>query len=115
MITGFDVRPRALPARGAAVATATDRERGFPAAHSSRRHVVGSGCANRRFQSGIRVGHVEAGLRTGTTLTPYPEELNRQSPRSVRVAPIEKKNVREGIDERVLYGKQGSMRSVAAR
>ncbi|AYG04169.1 non-hydrolyzing UDP-N-acetylglucosamine 2-epimerase [Gryllotalpicola protaetiae] len=30
------------------------------------------------FQSHIPIGHVEAGLRTGDTLSPFPEELNRQ-------------------------------------
>ena len=29
------------------------------------------------FYSGISVGHVEAGLRTGNKLAPYPEEVNR--------------------------------------
>ena len=29
------------------------------------------------FYAGIRVGHVEAGLRTGTLLAPFPEEANR--------------------------------------
>jgi len=30
------------------------------------------------FQEKIRVGHVEAGLRTGDKLRPFPEEMNRQ-------------------------------------
>lgn len=30
------------------------------------------------FQGGIKVGHVEAGLRTYNKLAPFPEELNRQ-------------------------------------
>jgi UDP-N-acetylglucosamine 2-epimerase (non-hydrolysing) len=29
------------------------------------------------FYSGVRVGHVEAGLRTGDLLSPFPEEMNR--------------------------------------
>ncbi len=30
------------------------------------------------FYRGIRVGHVEAGLRTGDKFHPFPEEINRQ-------------------------------------
>ena len=30
------------------------------------------------FYSGVRIGHVEAGLRTGNLLSPWPEEANRQ-------------------------------------
>ncbi len=30
------------------------------------------------FHLRLPVGHVEAGLRTGSILSPYPEELNRQ-------------------------------------
>lgn len=30
------------------------------------------------FYSGAKVGHVEAGLRTGNKLAPFPEEINRQ-------------------------------------
>ncbi|MCQ3813182.1 MAG: UDP-N-acetylglucosamine 2-epimerase (non-hydrolyzing) [Acidimicrobiia bacterium] len=30
------------------------------------------------FYAGVRVGHVEAGLRTGDPLAPWPEELNRR-------------------------------------
>ena len=31
------------------------------------------------FYTGVPVGHVEAGLRTGDILSPYPEEFNRQA------------------------------------
>ncbi len=34
-------------------------------------------CSLAAFYLGIKVGHVEAGLRTGDKLQPYPEELNR--------------------------------------
>lgn len=30
------------------------------------------------FYAGVRVGHVEAGLRTGNKLAPFPEEINRK-------------------------------------
>ncbi len=30
------------------------------------------------FNRRIKVGHVEAGLRTGNKFSPYPEEINRQ-------------------------------------
>lgn len=35
-------------------------------------------CAWAAFHRGIKVGHVEAGLRTYNKLSPFPEELNRQ-------------------------------------
>ncbi len=38
--------------------------------------VLGSALA--AFYSGIPVGHVEAGLRTGSLRTPFPEEMNRR-------------------------------------
>jgi len=64
--------------------------------------------AQAAFNLRIPVGHVEAGLRTGTTLTPFPEELNRQVISRIaafHLAPtaVNRQNlVREGIpDERV--------------
>src|SRR5665647_1817021 len=35
-------------------------------------------CAWAAFNKGIKVGHVEAGLRTFNKLSPFPEEMNRQ-------------------------------------
>jgi UDP-N-acetylglucosamine 2-epimerase (non-hydrolysing) len=67
-------------ATGAAVATREQiRESGFPAAalvHGDTSSAAAAALA--AFNLRIPVGHVEAGLRTGTTLTPFPEELNRQ-------------------------------------
>jgi len=67
-------------ATGAAVATRTAiRDDGFPGGtfvHGDTSSAVAAALAS--FHLKIPVGHVEAGLRTGTTLTPFPEELNRQ-------------------------------------
>jgi UDP-N-acetylglucosamine 2-epimerase (non-hydrolysing) len=67
-------------ATGAAVATVSEiREGGFPSCllvHGDTTSAAAAAVA--AFNLRIPVGHVEAGLRTGTTLTPYPEELNRQ-------------------------------------
>ncbi len=67
-------------ATGAAVATPDQiREGGFPAGtlvHGDTSSAAAA--AQTSFNLRIPVGHVEAGLRTGTTLTPFPEELNRQ-------------------------------------
>jgi UDP-N-acetylglucosamine 2-epimerase (non-hydrolysing) len=67
-------------ATGAAVATRTEvRAGGFPVClfvHGDTTSATAAAVA--AFNLRIPVGHVEAGLRTGTTLTPYPEELNRQ-------------------------------------
>jgi UDP-N-acetylglucosamine 2-epimerase (non-hydrolysing) len=61
----------------------TDRDEvrvgGFPAAalvHGDTSSAAAAALAS--FNLRIPVGHVEAGLRTGDTLTPFPEELNRQ-------------------------------------
>ena len=67
-------------ATGAAVATREQvRESGFPAGalvHGDTSSAAAAALA--AFNLRIPVGHVEAGLRTGSTLTPFPEELNRQ-------------------------------------
>src|SRR5688500_13807665 len=67
-------------ATGASVATpAAIRGDGFPAAalvHGDTSSALAAALA--AFNLRIPVGHVEAGLRTGFTLTPFPEELNRQ-------------------------------------
>jgi UDP-N-acetylglucosamine 2-epimerase (non-hydrolysing) len=111
VITGLDAFCRErFHASGAAVATRDQiRERGFPAGalvHGDTSSAVAAAIA--AFNLRIPVGHVEAGLRTGTTLTPYPEELNRQLISRIaafHLAPtsINRQNlVREGIpDERV--------------
>ena len=97
-------------ATGAAVATRDQvRESGFPAGalvHGDTSSAVAAALA--AFNLRIPVGHVEAGLRTGTTLTPFPEELNRQLISRItafHLAPTtaNRQNlVREGIpDERI--------------
>jgi UDP-N-acetylglucosamine 2-epimerase (non-hydrolysing) len=97
-------------ATGAASATREQvRESGFPAGalvHGDTSSAAAA--AQSAFNLRIPVGHVEAGLRTGTTLSPYPEELNRQVISRIaafHLAPtsINRQNlVREGIpDERV--------------
>ncbi len=67
-------------ATGAAVATRDQiRGDGFPAAtlvHGDTSSALAAALA--AFNLRIPVGHVEAGLRTFSTLTPFPEELNRQ-------------------------------------
>ena len=74
------------------------------------------------FNLRIPVGHVEAGLRTWTTLTPFPEELNRQLiPRvaAFHLAPtsISRQNlVREGDPRRAdLRHRQHLHRRAAVR
>jgi UDP-N-acetylglucosamine 2-epimerase (non-hydrolysing) len=67
-------------ATGAAIATRDDvREGGFPVAalvHGDTSSAMAAAIA--AFNLRIPVGHVEAGLRTSSTLTPFPEELNRR-------------------------------------
>lgn len=67
-------------ATGDTVATRSQvRDDGFPVAvlvHGDTSSAMAAALA--AFNLRIPVGHVEAGLRTGSTLTPYPEELNRQ-------------------------------------
>jgi UDP-N-acetylglucosamine 2-epimerase (non-hydrolysing) len=61
------------------------------------------------FYAGIKVGHVEAGLRTHNMLSPFPEEFNRvvtSKIASIHFSPTEtaKKNlVKEGIAKDVVY------------
>ena len=57
------------------------------------------------FNLRIPVGHIEAGLRTGSTLTPFPEELNRQVISRIaafHLAPTSK-NEENLVRERVEY------------
>jgi UDP-N-acetylglucosamine 2-epimerase (non-hydrolysing) len=67
-------------ADGAAIATAEElADEGFPAAtlvHGDTSSALGAALAS--FHLRIPVVHVEAGLRTDNTLSPFPEELNRQ-------------------------------------
>ena len=97
-------------ATGDAVATREQiRESGFPVAalvHGDTSSAAAA--AQAAFNLRIPVGHVEAGLRTGTTLTPFPEELNRQLISRIaafHLAPtsVNRQNlVREGVpDERI--------------
>lgn len=61
------------------------------------------------FYSGIRVGHVEAGLRTFNKYLPYPEEMNRRLTSvlaDLHFAPtsISKENlIKEGIEEKDIF------------
>ena len=58
------------------------------------------------FYQRVRVGHVEAGLRTGDIYSPWPEEMNRQLTgrlASLHLAPTESARLnllREGVDEK---------------
>lgn len=60
------------------------------------------------FYSRIRVGHVEAGLRTGNKLAPFPEEVNRRVAgvlADLHFAPTERAKgnlLAEGVDERLV-------------
>jgi UDP-N-acetylglucosamine 2-epimerase (non-hydrolysing) len=60
------------------------------------------------FYRGIRVGHVEAGLRTGDKRQPFPEEINRRIAGTIadlHFAPTElsRQNLlREGVDDRYI-------------
>lgn len=92
-------------ATGSTVATRTDiRQDGFPAAalvHGDTSSAFAAALAS--FHLRIPVGHIEAGMRTGLTLTPFPEELNRQLVARIaafHLAPTsiaEENLVREGI------------------
>ena len=97
-------------ATGAATATrAALRADGFPGAalvHGDTSSALAAAVA--AFNLRIPVGHVEAGLRTGTSLTPFPEEMNRQlisRIAAIHLAPTSTNRqnlVREGVlDEQV--------------
>jgi len=98
-------------ATGATVATREEvRESGFPAAalvHGDTSSAAAAAIA--AFNLRIPVGHVEAGLRTGSTLSPYPEELNRQMIGRIaafHLAPTatNRQNlVREGVDDERVF------------
>lgn len=61
------------------------------------------------FYNQIKVGHVEAGLRTGNKNSPYPEEMNRKltgSIADIHFAPTNsaaENLLREAIDENTIY------------
>lgn len=61
------------------------------------------------FYNGVKVGHVEAGLRTNNIYSPFPEEFNRRSVTLVsnfNFAPTEaaKKNlINEHVDEKTIF------------
>lgn len=61
------------------------------------------------FYNGIKVGHVEAGLRSFDKFSPFPEEINRSLTgrlADIHFAPTEgnfKNLLREGIDEKTIY------------
>lgn len=61
------------------------------------------------FYQGVKVGHVEAGLRSGNILSPYPEEANRKLTgilTSYHFAPTEKNRdnlLKEGYDKEGIY------------
>ena len=98
-------------ATGAAVATRGDiRVGGFPAAafvHGDTSSAMAAAVAS--FNLRIPVIHVEAGLRTYSTLTPFPEELNRQliaRIASFHLAPTSKAEenlVHEGIEYQRIF------------
>ncbi|HEY7207323.1 MAG TPA: UDP-N-acetylglucosamine 2-epimerase (non-hydrolyzing) [Gaiellaceae bacterium] len=114
-------------ATGDAIATREEiRADGFPAAalvHGDTSSAAAAALAC--FYLRIPVGHVEAGLRTGSTLTPFPEELNRQliaRIASFHLSPTwenEENLVREGVkaDRIFVTGNTGidALRYAAAR
>ncbi len=61
------------------------------------------------FYEKVPVGHVEAGLRTGNTLMPYPEEMNRKLVSSIakfHYAPTKKSRenlLREGVSPETIF------------
>lgn len=112
VITGLDALCRGrFDATGAAVSTREAiREDGFPAAtlvHGDTSSALAAALAS--FQLRIPVCHVEAGLRTWSTLTPFPEELNRQlisRIAALHLAPTtvnEESLVREGVRHEQIF------------
>jgi UDP-N-acetylglucosamine 2-epimerase (non-hydrolysing) len=111
VMAGLDRFCRArFNATGTAVATRSEIwDAGFPIGvlvHGDTSSALAAAVA--AFNLRIPVGHVEAGLRTNSTLTPFPEELNRQV--IARIATFhlspttlnQQNLVREGIpDERI--------------
>ena len=106
VVSGLDAFCRdRFGATGTAVSTRESiRQRGFPAAtlvHGDTSSALAAALAS--FHLRIPVCHVEAGLRTWSTLTPFPEELNRQlisRIASFHLAPTsvnEESLVREGV------------------
>ncbi len=106
VVTGLDAFCRdRFGATGTAVSTRESiRGHGFPAAtlvHGDTSSALAAALAS--FHLRIPVCHVEAGLRTWSTLTPFPEELNRQlisRIASFHLAPTsvnEESLVREGV------------------
>lgn len=98
-------------ATGDGVATREEiRDDGFPAAalvHGDTSSAMAAALA--AFNLRIPVAHVEAGLRTWSTLTPFPEELNRQLISRIAAfhfAPTsnaEENLVREGVREQQVF------------
>ncbi len=99
-----DIVTRGLPAIGEAIKDCSpdlvlvhgDTSTGFTAALAA-------------FYAGVRVGHVEAGLRTYDKRNPFPEEMNRKligAISDLHFAPLDthKANLlREGVDEGSVY------------
>ncbi|WP_050354225.1 non-hydrolyzing UDP-N-acetylglucosamine 2-epimerase [Gottschalkia purinilytica] len=61
------------------------------------------------FYNGVKIGHIEAGLRSGDLYSPYPEEANRKLTgilTSFHFAPTEQSRenlIKEGYDDRKIY------------
>ncbi len=61
------------------------------------------------FYNGVKIGHIEAGLRSGDLYSPFPEEANRKLTgvmTSFHFAPTETSRdnlLREGYDEKTIY------------
>ena len=61
------------------------------------------------YYSGVQVGHVEAGLRTGHKRAPFPEEMNRKLTGSIadlHFAPTQMARsnlIREGVDKETIF------------